>query len=148
MRLWRISNYDDLKGIGGVATPGRWHHAGNPVVYLAEHPALALLEVMVHFELADDELPDSFQLLEVDVPDTIGIMELPADQLPQGWEKEQQVSRDAGTQWLNSEQSVLLQVPSVLVPGHNYLLNPHHPDASLIKIVQVQSHPLDDRLLP
>ncbi len=42
MWLWRISNYADLKGIGGLRASGWWHYAGQPVVYFAEHPALTL----------------------------------------------------------------------------------------------------------
>ena len=66
MILWRISNHADLNGLGGVHRSGRWHFAGVPVVYLSESPALALLEVMVNFDLAPDELPADYQLLEVD----------------------------------------------------------------------------------
>ncbi|WP_155836914.1 RES family NAD+ phosphorylase, partial [Paraburkholderia mimosarum] len=43
MEFWRISNYADLRGIGGLRASGRWHYRGQPVVYLAENPALALL---------------------------------------------------------------------------------------------------------
>lgn len=49
--LWRISNYEDLQGLGGLYTAGRWHPLGQRVVYLSEHPVLALLEVMVHLEI-------------------------------------------------------------------------------------------------
>lgn len=62
MRLWRISNYADIKGIEGLKTPGRWHNKEIPVVYLAESPALAMLEVLVHFEMSPEEVPDSYQL--------------------------------------------------------------------------------------
>src|ERR1700710_2443183 len=77
MELWRISNYADLKGIGGLRASGRWHFAGQPVVYLAEHPASALLEILVHQQLSHSEhVPDSYQLLRIEVPDDIAIAEL------------------------------------------------------------------------
>jgi RES domain-containing protein len=57
MRLWRISNYADLSGEGGRRAEGRWHERGRPVVYLAEHAALALLETMVHLEIEYEDLP-------------------------------------------------------------------------------------------
>ncbi len=43
MILWRISNHDDLVGLGGEKADGRWHSAarGKRIVYLSEHPALA-----------------------------------------------------------------------------------------------------------
>ena len=49
MELWRISNYADLSGAGdGLLAAGRWHTRGRRIVYLADHPASALLEMLVH----------------------------------------------------------------------------------------------------
>jgi RES domain len=42
----------------------RWHTAGRPLVYLAETPSSALLEILVHLEADDDDRPDSCQLLK------------------------------------------------------------------------------------
>ncbi|KAA1001632.1 RES family NAD+ phosphorylase [Paraburkholderia panacisoli] len=65
MVLWRISNCADLKGLGGLRAPGRWHFAGQPVVHLAEHPAGALLETLVHEEISSTgDLPDTYRLLK------------------------------------------------------------------------------------
>ena len=63
MKVWRISNHGDLSGRGGLRAAGRWHCAGRPIVYLAEHPASALLEVLVHFDIGDvSALPVAYQL--------------------------------------------------------------------------------------
>jgi len=48
MELWRISNYADLSGGGGLQAAGRWHTRGKRIVYLADHPASAVLEMLVH----------------------------------------------------------------------------------------------------
>ena len=50
MELWRISNYADLSGIGGLKAAGRWHSQGRRIVYLADHPSSALLEMLVHMD--------------------------------------------------------------------------------------------------
>lgn len=84
MKLWEISNYTDLKGHGGLITPGRWHNMGVPVVYLAENPALAMLEVLVNFEIGAHEVPDNYQLLEVEYSGRKGISHLSAS-LPDDW---------------------------------------------------------------
>ncbi|WP_244609078.1 RES family NAD+ phosphorylase [Bradyrhizobium sp. SUTN9-2] len=73
MRIWRISNFDDLSGIGGLKADGRWHDRGRHVVYAADHPASALLEVMVHLEIDVEDLPTSYQLLRIDVPDNLAV---------------------------------------------------------------------------
>jgi RES domain-containing protein len=67
MTLWRISRHRDLSGAGGRKVPGRWHHAGQPVVYLASSPAAALLEVCVHTSAND--VPPEFTLLKIEGPD-------------------------------------------------------------------------------
>src|SRR6202012_4509112 len=68
---WRLCRriYTDLEGEGAFRYGGRWNSRGRPVVYLAEHPALAALEVRVHLDLPFELLPADYVLLRVLVPD-------------------------------------------------------------------------------
>ncbi|ABB05667.1 RES family NAD+ phosphorylase [Burkholderia lata] len=147
--LWRISNFADLKGIGGLRAGGRWHFAGQPVVYLAEHPALALLETLVHFEIATvAQLPSGYQLLRVEVADSVDIAEIAEGDAPDDWRTNIDWTRSAGTEWLHTQPSALLRVPSVVVPhAHNFLLNPLHPAASEARVAEVMQSPYDTRIL-
>jgi RES domain-containing protein len=147
MILWRISNYADLNGAGGVLHSGRWHHRGRPVVYLAQSPAGALLEALVHVEAASpSDLPASYQLLEVELPDHAGLIieaDLAANHLHQLTR-----TRRCGDAWLASGASLLLRVPSVVVGRtHNLLFNPAHPLATQCRVVSVARHPFDMRLV-
>ncbi len=148
MIFWRISNYADLSGAGGLLHRGRWHNRGRPVVYLAQSAAGALLEVLVHIEASrPSELPRQYQLLEVDVPDDALIVDaaLPADD---GWRDDLASTRRTGDQWLASSGSLLLRVPSAVVGRtFNLLFNPVHPQASACRVVSVARYPFDDRLL-
>ncbi len=140
MILWRSSNYKDLSGVGDLKIAGRWHHTGKPVVYLAEHPALALLETLVHLEIRTlEDLPETYKLLRVEMPDNIGITESTPEA---GWQASPAITRRLGDTWLASAETALLRIPSVLVPGNNYLLNPLHPDAGNILIAEVLHWPL------
>ncbi|APA90455.2 RES family NAD+ phosphorylase (plasmid) [Paraburkholderia sprentiae WSM5005] len=149
MVLWRISNYADLKGIGGQRAAGRWHFAGQPVVYLAEHPAAALLEILVHLEIGSPaDLPDTYQLLRVEVADDVTIAEMTDDGIPANWRDDMAWSQDAGTEWLGAGGSVLLKVPSAVVPyAHNYLMNPEHEDAGHLTISMAIQVRHDSRIL-
>jgi hypothetical protein len=69
MFLWRISKFADLTGKGGEVVSGRWHEKGNPIVYCADHPSTALLEMIVHLNPAN--IPDKYQLLKVHCPDSV-----------------------------------------------------------------------------
>ena len=147
MILWRISNHADLNRLGGVHRSGRWHFAGVPVVYLSESPALALLEVMVNFDLAPDELPADYQLLEVDCS-AVGVLSLNDDQSGEQWEDSRPPTQSIGSEWLVSGASALLKVPSAVVPkSWNYLLNPRHADAAHATIRSSSRHPFDPRLV-
>jgi RES domain-containing protein len=144
MILWRISRHRDLGGVSGIRSPGRWHHAGQPVVYLAVSPAAALLEVCVHTSAND--VPPEFTLLKIEGPDA-QVQVIKLDDLPLGWQSRLEVTRDLGTAWLRRKETVLLQVPSAIVPETiNFVLNPAHSDAKKFKIARAFSYPFDARL--
>jgi RES domain-containing protein len=148
VKLWRVSNYADLHGVGGLKTAARWHNKGIPVVYLAESPALAMLEILVHFDMEPDEVPDHYQLLEVEYDGRKGLSRLDDAALPANWRANIPLTRAYGDKWLTGLSSAILRVPSVIVPhSYNYLLNPRHAYASAAQIVAVHQHPFDPRLV-
>src|SRR5277367_6161982 len=139
MVLWRISRHRDLSGIGGLRAAGRWHHVGHAVVYLTETPASALLEVCVHTSASD--VPPEFTLLKVEGPD-LGVQSVKNNDLPKDWRARLEVTRDFGTAWLEKNESLLLRVPSVIVPETlNFLFNPSHKHAAKFRITDVFSYP-------
>jgi RES domain-containing protein len=76
--------------------------------------------------------------------ETIRLEDLPVD-----WRTETMASRDMGDRWLDRTTSALLQVPSAIShQGHNFLLNPAHPDAAKIVVAETVNAPFDPRLLP
>ena len=144
MQLWRISNYADLSGMGGVRFPGRWHSKGRPILYTAEHPAGALTEFLVHMDVED--IPQRFQLLTIAVPEEKPLPAVNPADLPTNWTTNLAVTRAAGDRWLHAGASLLLRVPSALVPGaFNVLINPEHEDAAHLKLLKVEKIPLDSR---
>jgi RES domain-containing protein len=144
MLLWRISRHRDLRGIGGLKAAARWHHAGQAIVYLAETPAASLLEVCVHTSAAD--VPPAFTLLKIKGPDLV-VPSITIDRLPKDWQTQLEVTRDLGTAWLKRNESVLLRVPSAIVPETvNFLFNPSHKQAAKFRIAGVFSYPFDHRL--
>lgn len=145
MELWRISNYPDLSGIGGLRVAGRWHSQGRRIVYLADHPSSALLEMLVHMDR--DLIPSTYQLLRIVVPSDIAIEAVDTEELSVDWRTETMASREIGDQWLDRSTSGLLRVPSAIAHGRNFLLNPAHPDAAKIVVAEVIDAPFDFRLL-
>jgi RES domain-containing protein len=146
--LWRISNHLSLAGDGALRTPGRWHTRGRRVVYCAQSPAAALLEILVHFEIDIQDLPVRYRLLKIEVPDDVHVERVSPERLPAGWPEQTEVTRALGDDWLAKGSAALLSVPSAIVPEtFNVLLNPVHSDAKRIVIVQAGEHAIDPRLL-
>lgn len=145
MRLWRISNYADLSGIGGLRYSARWHTKGRPIFYSAEHPAGALTEFLVHLDRED--MPDSFQLLTIELDEDVSIERIEATELSAEWIADERITRQVGDDWLARGASPLLRVPSAIVPeAYNMLINPRHPEAVRMRITGTARVPLDDRL--
>lgn len=149
MIVWRISNYDNLDGTGGLKAPGRWHTQGHRIVYLSSSPAAALLEILVHFEIQPGNLPRDYKLLEITAPDNIRIEKaIQVADLPPNWVAEQIATQRIGDAWLERNSSALLEVPSAIIPRtNNYLLNPMHAETSRISIASVSQIGIDKRLL-
>jgi RES domain-containing protein len=146
--LWRITNHVSLAGDGSSRTPGRWHSRGRRVVYCAQNPAGALLEILVHFEIEIQDLPVRFRLLKIHAPDDVHVERVAVDELPADWPEESETTRACGDDWLARDSSALLTVPSAIVPEtFNVLLNPAHQDAQRIVIVHAGDHAIDPRLL-
>jgi RES domain-containing protein len=139
IRAWRIARgeFADLSGEGARRFGGRWNTPGLPIVYLAEHPALAVLEIRVHLDLPPDLLPDDYALMQADLPDEPPeiIAAMPTN------------PRASGDRWLRANGTAVLRVPSILVPDTtNLLLNPTHPRAAEARIVRTTAFQFDRRL--
>jgi RES domain-containing protein len=148
MFLWRISNYANLDGRGGLYAPGRWHTEGKRIVYLAENPAGALIEVLVHLELDPGHLPKSYRLLKAEAAEGLSVRAIAGPELPANWVSDQIATRTVGDQWLSSKSAVLLRVPSAIVPEtFNVLLNPEHAEADRIEVLWHAEYPWDARLI-
>ena len=148
MILWRIGNHASLTGDGGMRASGRWHTRGRRIVYCAETPASALLEILVHFEIDVRDLPAKYRLLKLHAPDNLRLDLVAVADLPDDWLEQADVTRETGDRWLEAGRSPLLRVPSAVVPEtFNVLLNPAHKDATEVTVVQVSDHVIDPRLL-
>jgi RES domain-containing protein len=139
IEAWRLCRqpHADLSGEGARLWGGRWNSPGRPVVYLSDHPALAVLEVRVHLDLPLELLPDDYVLARVRLP----------DEAPSVIGDPQPDPRSTGDAWLRAADTATLQVPSVLVPfAYNVLLNPRHKRAAEAAIADTATFRFDRRL--
>jgi RES domain-containing protein len=126
----------DLSGRGAAAEPGRWNRKGEAVLYTATTVSLATLETAAHVNPVG--LPLNKFLVRIDVPFTTWSKReiLDVSSLPPTWKAVPAgaTSEAAGSDWLRSQRSALLLVPSVVAPEELcVLINPSHPHAKGIR---------------
>jgi RES domain-containing protein len=146
--VWRIANRATLEGDGGLRASGRWHGKGRRIVYTSISAATALLEVLVHLEVEPGGLPANFKLMRIEVPDEVTVTEITLASLPPDWRSRQDVTRALGDAWLARAETAALRVPSALISvEHNVLLNPAHPQHAVLRLLSIEEHAFDSRLL-
>jgi RES domain-containing protein len=153
LAAWRITRAEfaatALSGQGGLYAEGRWHRAGQPVVYLANAWSLAALEVFIHLGRRDFEIPLIYFGITI-LPEVSAVI-LDADALPPDWRSEPPSpdSQAIGSDWLRSNASALLRVQSALSPvesEYNWVVNPVHPDAAMLTVSEPKPFQFDQRM--
>jgi RES domain-containing protein len=147
MTVYRIARraYTNLSGRGGMLYSGRWHFKGHPVIYAAGSIALAALEYAVQTSVR----PHDSMLMEVEAPDgaCVTIEERIGGELPGNWAFVQEQSRRLGTDWLIDRKSLILSVPSVVIPfERNLLINPQHRLFASVSLKRVVPFFFDPRI--
>ena len=133
--------------MGASLGGGRWNSVNQFVVYAAEQRSLCLVESLAHLNSVKRLAP--YSMMVSYAPDAISIENLPVGQLDADWQTNQDVTQRAGDEWLRSGRSLLLRVPSVIVPQEfNLLMNPRHSDRTLVRILEIEPFYFDPRLKP
>ena len=150
MNAWRLTRpryAATASGEGSARYPGRWNVRGVRVTYASETLSLALLEVLAHAENLD--MLNQYVALKVTLP--LGsLTTLALDELPENWQADPppESTRRLGHAWFSRKETLVLKVPSVLVPTeHNFVINPEHPDFARVETAEPVPLPFDARVL-
>jgi len=147
---WRITpkKYQNtaFTGEGANEYGGRFNSVGTAVVYTSDSLALATLELLTKVNerrrLRDRVcIPVTFQETHIQTLDVA--------ELPDGWDNRPYgpASQRVGDEWVHSDGSLVLRVPSVVLPhAYNYLINPKHPDAEDLTVGHPEPLDLDPRI--
>ncbi|HOZ77955.1 MAG TPA: RES family NAD+ phosphorylase [Ferruginibacter sp.] len=148
MMIYRLatgSYKDDISGTGAKIFGGRWNSPGMAVLYTAENISLALLEILVR--TGRKNIPSSYSLLKLSVPDTVRMFTITETKLKRSWEDDLAYTQWMGDELLKARETLLLKVPSAIVPEeNNLLLNPTHSDYKKVKIISTSVFDFDKRL--
>lgn len=147
--LWRIARHAyalDRLGLGAREAGGRWNMVGTAVIYTGRTVAIAALEKFVHLA---GIVPPDLVLVRVVLPEGAS-SETPAGaDLPPGWNalRPGPGSMRYGTQWVRENRSLVLYVPSAIVPEEtNGLLNPNHEQFGAVRMEIEREFHYDSRM--
>jgi RES domain-containing protein len=150
MEVFRISRSkytNDLSGEGARLYGGRWNRPGLSALYTSQSRALALLELIVHFNSAD-ALRLDYEFLTLDIEDSMIVSLCEEVEI---YNKENKIfpCREK-TEMLFIKQNVLgIRVPSVIIPQEcHIIINPVHDWMKSVKILKKESVVIDKRLRP
>ncbi len=126
---------------------GRWNSSGNKVIYTAQSRALACLENVVH--RSGEGLNELFNTLIIDIPSSERIEKITLKDLPKNWQQfnKEHLCRLIGDDWYYRQDSLVLQVPSVIIPNEcNYIINAQHKNFKKVKLKLIEPFIFDTRI--
>lgn len=131
-------------GGGAYVHGGRWNSPGRKVIYAASTYAGAMLERMILFS---SRIPRPQVAIAIAIPDEVSRLKVEPAHVPDWATQDPIASRAYGDEWLESNRTCVLIVPSVVVRAENNLvINQEHPEFSLITASEPEPVIWDARL--
>lgn len=152
MELFRITKAKYLENYSGRGKSflegARWNKAGQPVLYFAQSPSVAQLE-MSHYLPSPQLVPKSYRLGIYSI-DGASVTVFDRSKLPQDWDDfpYPQSTQEIGGKWLESNSGSIFLVPSTAVTGGREniaVVNPLHPEISKIRLIGTENKIYSDR---
>lgn len=143
-RLARQKYALHLDGQGAAIFGGRWNSVGQRVIYTSENRSLAVLEYRANNPLPVNDL----MILSLELPDD-SIQSIGLNNMPDDWQTYtfESPCTPLGDQWLRQQNTLVLKVPSAVVPQeHNVLINPLHPHMEKVRIIEALPFLIDQRM--
>lgn len=149
MEVFRISAEKFAQALHASGSSNRWNKDNQFVIYTGQSRSLSTLELLVH----QNSIPAAkSRMMVISVADdekyysTLKIKDLPAN-----WRDVSAYPdlQDLGSDWYLRNKSLVLKVPSAIVPQEfNYLINTRHPDfsAKTISLVRTEDYFWEKRL--
>jgi RES domain-containing protein len=128
---------------------GRWNYEGEFVLYSGSSRSLSCMENMVH-KMGQGVLGARFTMMVLELPHGLPVTTISREDLPDNWKLESSygITQPLGSRWYEAGETLLLQVPSALVPAeYNFVLNARHRDFAHVKIKSREPFVYDYRFI-
>jgi RES domain-containing protein len=150
LKIYRVTTSaykDDLSGEGARLYGGRWNLPGDAMVYFSNNLSLCVLEILVHLEFKI--LTNEYYFIEAEIDDSLLLELANPNFVDTNWGamRLHKSTQRYGSNWIDSQKSLGLSVPSAVLPQErNILINPKHIDFAKLKIIRTISLDVDGRL--
>ncbi len=150
MEVFRIVRAKFANKLVASGVANRWNFNKQYVLYTSSSRSLSTLELVAH--RASIAPTFTYKMMVIKINDLGKICTtLSAEELPKNWRtiEAYPVLQKIGGQWYDELTSLILKVPSVIIPKEfNYIINTAHPDFDKkVKLADVEEYFWDDRLL-
>ncbi len=150
MEVFRICReiYSDRITASGIAN--RWNLRGQFVVYAGASRSLSTLELVVHRNSIISGT--AYKVMVISIPDDESkVSQIPINELPANWRTMEAIAalQQIGAKWYNDQKTLLLKVPSVIIPyEYNYVINTEHSDFKKdVVLARIEDYYWDNRLM-
>jgi len=150
MLIYRICRAEFATEFKASGLASRWNYDGQRVLYASATRSLAALEQLANRSGLILNVPYSVMIIEV--PDSIhSFRAISQEMLSSDWRRFSGYGRlqNFGADWYRRVESLVLRVPSVLIPQeYNYLIHTLHPDfGTQVRLVGVEAFDWDSRFV-
>ncbi|MBC7391253.1 MAG: RES family NAD+ phosphorylase [Opitutaceae bacterium] len=152
MEVFRISLEKYALKLMASGAAARWNQERQLVLYTGSSRSLASLELVVHRSSILTNIP--YLVMVISISDDRKLYtEIKEADLPENWRFVTSYSKlqSIGADWYNKKSSLILKVPSALIPQEsNYIINTEHQDFNEQNVLLTRKENFfwDERLFP
>ncbi|MCO6499350.1 MAG: RES family NAD+ phosphorylase [Vicingus serpentipes] len=149
MEVFRLAKTKHTKTLSASGVAARWNKDNQFVLYTGATRSLTTLELIVH---RNSISAVDYKIMTISISDDEALYSrVSINRLPPNWKNVSAYNelQKIGDDWYSNKKSLILQVPSVIIPQEfNYIINIYHPDFSpeTVSLVRAEDYFWDDRL--
>ena len=129
MEVFRIASGNYSKTLTASGKKARWNRDNQFTLYTGQHRSLSSLELVVHQRISSVL---KYEVMVIHLADRKNLYtKIDLKDLPKNWKETlaYPTLQDIGSDWYENHKSLILQVPSVIIPQeYNYIINTTHAD--------------------
>jgi RES domain-containing protein len=150
MEVFRIARESFSKKLVASGRANRWNLDDQFMIYAGSSRSLSTLELIVHTNAVNPAF--KYKMMIISIADDESLFtHLQQSDLPKSWRSMVAYPelQQLGSAWYQSNQSLVLKVPSAVIPKeYNYIINTNHPDftSTKVSLVRTEDYFWDERL--